>query len=227
MKRLVFLLLSLSVLFSCDKFSALLAGGTGEGGDGSEKGRIEFPDGSGVTLDQNGRGSLRLQATHAWTSVIDWQGSGEGWLTMDPTSGDKGGDYTIQFAANSRPEPNQRRGAEVVFRIADHKFRANVFQQNDAVIFISSVSLNPSGPLTIKVGQKVDVTASYQPSNATVVDLRWDKPDGTAQFDIATNNPLMASIHGKVPGKATITVVAKTATGYDGPSAKLEVTVVE
>ena len=37
----------------------------------------------------------------------------------------------------------------------------------------------------------------------------------------------MASIHGKVPGKATITVVAKTATGYDGPSAKLEVTVVE
>ena len=146
---------------------------------------------------------------------------------MDPTSGAEGGGYTIQFAANSQPEPNQRRGAEVVFRIADHKFRANVFQQNDMTIFISSVKLTPSGPLTLKVNQKVDVTVSYEPSNATVVDLRWDKPDGTDTFDIVTNNPLMASIHGKVPGKATITVVAKTATGYDGPAAKLEVTVVE
>ena len=74
MKRLVFLLLSLPLLFSCDKLSALLVDGTGEGGDGSEKGRIEFPDGSSVTLDQDGKGSLRIQATHAWTSVIDWAG---------------------------------------------------------------------------------------------------------------------------------------------------------
>lgn len=224
MKRFGLILLALATLVSCDKLNELM----NRTGDGSEKGKIEFPDGSGLMLDENGAGTLRMTATHAWTSVIDWQGSGEGWLTMEPTSADEGGDFDIHFTANSQPEPGQTRGVEVVFQIADHKFRANVTRQRAMMdIYISSVRLSHTGTLNLKVGEHVEVYATYEPADATVVDLHWTKPDGTAEFDIVSNNPLQATIHGQRPGRATLTVLAKTATGYDGPSATLDVAVVE
>ena len=227
MKRIVLFLLSVSVLFSCDQLKNMV---DGQDGDGAEKGKVTFPDGSSLTLDDSGHGTLRISATHAWTSNIDWQGSGEGWISMNPTSAKEGGDYDIQFAASSQPEPGRTRGVEVVFRIADHKFRANVFQNStqSSEIYISSVTLSRTGTLNLKVNEHVEVYASYEPSNANVIDLRWDKPDGTDAFDIVTNDPRQATIHGKRPGRATMTVVAKTASGnYNGPSATLDVVVTE
>lgn len=232
MKRFSILLMALATLISCDELQKYMNGNGEDDENSPDKGKIEFPDGASVQLDDQGKGSLRIVATHYWSANLDGHGTDTSWLTMEPMSAEEGGEYTLQFTADGQPTNGQSRGVEVIIKVGtDHKFRFNVDQGGNGGqggVFISSVSLNPAGPLNMKVGDHVEVYASYLPENATMTNLRWDKPDGTDTFDIVSNNPLQATIHAMRPGSATITVKAPTPDGQNnGPQATLDVTVTE
>lgn len=66
--------------------------GNGEDDENSpDKGKIEFPDGASVQLDAQGKGSLRIIATHYWSANLDGHGTDTSWLTMEPMSAEEGG----------------------------------------------------------------------------------------------------------------------------------------
>lgn len=191
-----------------------------------DKAKMEFPDGSGVTLDENDEGTLRMKATHYWKA--EFTGSDTSWLTMDPMSSEEGGEFTLRFKANSKPANGENRAVEVVFTVGtDHHYRANVFQNSQhsqgGSIFVGHFALNPEGPLDLVVGDTrrigiVDIT----PWNANELHFRWEVSDAEKLEVAPSNDTMTADIKALASGSVHLTVWAA---GENGCKADMDITI--
>lgn len=213
------LLLAAGMLSSCE----------GMLGDG---GKIEFLDNvkEGVKLDDQGKATVRFKSSGAWRADVEYGSQGDGeWLSVNPKSGEQGDEITMELTGVGEAPTEYTPGATLRLSLVDGtddaKAPVSWPQKPKEKVNVKSFTLNPAGPLTLNVDERKLVEIVYSPANATELNFRVEKPNGTAAFDI--HHPYEESrdkfmIYALRPGKAVISI-----TEAAGASGTLEVTVIQ
>ena len=154
-------------------------------------GKIEFLDEvkHGVALDAQGKASLRFKSSGPWTAKIEYDSKDEAdWLSVSPESGEAGDTLVVNLAAKGQHPGGHTPGAKLRLSLTDGtddtKAPVSWPEPPKVPVALRSFTLNPAGPLTLKVDQRQLVEIVLNPSNATEYSFRVDKPNGTAAFDI-------------------------------------------
>ena len=186
----------------------------------------------GVELGDEGRASVMFNAPSAWTARVEFNSREEQenpWMRVEPESGEAGDSLTLNIIGIGNRPIGRTYGGKVRIELTngsdDTKVIVSWKEAPFVPINVESFTLNPAGPLTLKVNERKVVQIVYSPSNATEINFQVNKPDGTAEFDLLT--PFEGArdkfqIIAQRPGKGIINV------SYPGGDSKtMEVTVTQ
>lgn len=177
-KYLLIAISALSMLVACEGF----------GGD-SAKLKILGNEKHSVELGDEGRASVMFYAPGPWTAKPEYSNSDEPqWMRVEPESGEAGDSLILNIIGVGNRPTDHTYGGKVRITLKDGSDDTKVIVSWKEALFVpvsvESFTLNPSGPLTLKVNDRQVVQIVYSPSNATDPSFRVEKPDGTAAFDI-------------------------------------------
>ena len=223
------LIKALCVLLAAGLAAYVFQACDGMGNDGE----IEFIGNvDGIDLGDEGQATVKFKSTGPWKASIDYPVNNQesGWVVVEPQTGEAGESIELTLKGVGPRPTDHTYAAKLRLDLVDGKDDTAVpihwSPAPKVPVPVQSITLDPAGPLSLRIHGRQLVRIVCKPENATELNFRVNIPDGTGCFDIhypyeEAKDKFMIFATDQT-GKATITV-----TEAAGATGTLEVTVTQ